>query len=108
MAQMNDWVGAAFDEEVITVSNTALGFTEATAAPSKGLPSMPCWADAAYLTVEGDAVRYYISGATPTATVGHPLAVGEDLLVVGRTNVSQFRMIRQTTDATVTVTYLRA
>ena len=90
----------AFEE--ISVSSTAVGFTSGTAFPlgEKG-------ADMAVVTIEDDAIRYRDDGLAPTATVGHPAAVSTSLTVCGPESLKRFRMIRQTTDADVNVTYYR-
>jgi hypothetical protein len=97
-----DYSGAAFAHEAITVSNTAIGFTTATSV-SGDFP-----ASAAIVSVETDAIRYRIDGGNPVAAgAGHPVASGTTILITGQKNVQNFKAIRETTDATIRVTYLR-
>lgn len=93
---------APFAFETITVSSTALGFTTATAFPT-GLPP----ADAAFVSVETDSIRYRVDGLNPTDTVGHLVASGGSFWVYGTLNCRKLRMIRVTNDATIRVTYYR-
>ena len=58
----------AFDTETITVSNTAVGFTEATFRP--GTDSRQ-WAQFAAFSTEGDDLRYWPDGTAPTSASGH-------------------------------------
>ena len=87
--------------ETITVSNTAIGFTTATIVTSTTSASY------AYGYVATDAVRYRDDGVNPTAAVGIPVAVSTYFEVCGAAAVRAFRMIRQTTDASVSVAYYR-
>lgn len=93
---------APFAFEEIDVSSTAKGFTTATAFPD-GLKG----ADLAVAFVEDDAVRYRADGIAPTATVGILVAVNTSFTVCGEASIRRFRMIRQTTDADVSVMYYR-
>lgn len=94
-----------FAFETITVSTTALGFTEATYKPSTGAP-----AQRAFVSCQTSPIRYRYEGGTPTASVGHYKTAGQDFTVNSAYAVRTFRMIRDTTassDATCTVTYER-
>lgn len=94
----------AGDFETITVSNTALGFTAAKIlSHTAGGRHKRCVK--ALVTVEADAIRINFDGSTPTATVGHKLSVGDSFSIVGDQNITKWRMIRVTNDATVSVTY---
>ena len=86
-----DWAGF----ESITVSSTALGLTVATAS---------LYTDAK-ITVESDEVRFRLDGVSPTATVGHKLAIGDVLTLRGRRELDKVRFIRTSTDATLRVSY---
>lgn len=92
--------GFAYEE--IAVSSTALGFTTATAYPAGAVGAM-----LAVVSVEDDAVRYRDDGLNPTATVGQLAKVNTGFLVCGENNIRRLRMIRQTTDADVHVSYYR-
>lgn len=91
-----------FNFEKITVSSTALGFTTATAFPDSGP------ADLVVCRVETDSIRYRVDGVSPVAATGMLKASGEEFTVCGVTTAKRFRMIRVTTDATVSCTYYRS
>lgn len=91
-----------FAYEEIAVSSTAKSFTMATAFPDGAVG-----ASLAVVTVEDDAVRYRDDGLNPTATVGHLARVNTGLNVCGENSIRRIRMIRQTTDADVHVSYYR-
>ena len=93
---------SAFAHETITVSSTSVGFNSVLYDQASGQAS------AALVSVAGDAIRFFSDGTiAPTATVGHLVPVGSNVEVCGFSNVKNWRMIRQTTDATVTVSYFR-
>lgn len=92
---------SSFASETLTVSSTALPLTKATWSPSGGQA-----ATAAYMTVKTDNVLFWLDGSTPTATVGHVFAAGGSLVICGP-DLAKFRVIRQTNDATLSITYLR-
>lgn len=84
------------------VSDTALsledlGFTEdeVTAAA------------VAHITVEGQAIRYRYDGSAPTDTLGHPLAVGADIIIRGQRLLTNLQVVRQSSDAVINVTLLK-
>lgn len=94
----------AFVADTDTVSSTALDLTDiGTALDADALAA----ADAAHITVSGDAIRYTYDGTTPTATVGHLVADGGEIILVGGNNVQNLQLIRVTGDATVFVTLLK-
>ena len=87
-----DWI--AF--ESLTVSTTALAFTEA----------LTDGADVVFVTVESQAVRYRLDGQNPTASVGHVLSDGDILDLAGSWEIDKFRVIRRDgVDATLRVSY---
>lgn len=85
--------------EVITVSSTAIGPTSATI--NTGTRS----ASVAVGHVATDAIRYRDDGVDPTAAVGMPVAVSTMFLVCGVLAIRQFKMIRQTGNASVSMSY---
>lgn len=91
-------------DEAITV-NTAVGFTAAKILPTAGIAANR-YADAVFLSVETDAIRFRFSGV-PTASVGHLLSVGDSMLIEGADSVSTFQMIKVTNNASVYATYFR-
>ncbi len=100
---MPNWA-QAFNQEQLTVSSTALGFTSAKYLPTNG--TRP--ANKVILTVDPtNPIRWTMDGTTPTTTVGHYL-VGATLEIDGYGNIKAFRAIKQgATDAVVSVTFLR-
>lgn len=93
---------APMGSETITVSSTAVGFTAGS------IKTDTAEAIYAYGYVASDAIRYWDNGTTPTASVGMLVAAGANFEVCGAPAVRQFRMIRKTTDATVSVSYYQA
>jgi hypothetical protein len=85
----------------------ALGFqqvTVSTAALALSVRSLTS-AQRAWITVETAAIRYRYDGLDPSTTVGHRLAAGGTLELLGSTSITQFKMIRDgATDATVAYT----
>lgn len=84
--------------ETLTISSAAKTLTVSVMLPSGHRPTV------AQLTTEADALRYYVDGTTPTATVGHLLPVNSTVLVCGP-SIGRLKMIRVTNDVTVTVSY---
>ena len=83
------------DFEALTVSSTALKLTQNLVGY-----------DYAILTVAVDAIRFRLDhGAVPTASVGHHIAAGSELILESVEEIKDFRMIRVTNDATVSVSY---
>lgn len=95
-----------FADEAITVSNSSVGFTTATWAPTGGQ-----FAIMAVCTVETDSVRFRATGLAPTNAVGQLLIVTatapQTITVCGQLTMQRFRMIRVTTDASAYCTYYR-
>lgn len=99
---MPNWA-EAFNQEQLTVSSTAIGFTSAKYFPTDG--TRP--ANKAIVTVDPtNAIRWTMDGTTPTASVGHYL-VGGTIEIDGYNNIKKFRMIRVSVDASVSATFLR-
>lgn len=102
-------IRVAFASEKITVSSTAVGFTAATINPSTPTNRTvnQRYASHAYCTVEGDAIRWLSTGSNPLAATGIYVAAGGNFNVYGIENITNFKMIRVTTDATVNCQYSR-
>ena len=82
--------------EAVTVSSVAIGMT--VTAGNGFLPQ------AAEITVEDEAVRYFSDGTTPTSTTGTEIEPGGQIILVNRGEVVQFRAIRRdAADATLRV-----
>lgn len=91
-----------FDKEIKTVGIGASGLDSNIYNPEIG-PR----AEKALITVEGDAVRYWFDGSTPTASEGHLVAVAGVFEVMGGANIAAFKVIRVTGDATIMISYMR-
>lgn len=102
-----EWV--PYDFEQLTVGAAAVPPTAAKIAVNDPAnPGVARRARAAFLTVEGNAIRVRMDGAAPTAAVGHLLSPGDMLLVEGVESVKRLKMIRQgAADGTVNITYYR-
>lgn len=92
-----------YGREVITVSNTAIGFTAANYADGGGEVRF------AQVTLETNNIRVSTDGLAPTAAVGElwQTSTNVKFFVCGQTNVRQFKAIRTTADASLTVQYYR-
>jgi len=91
----------AYAHETLTVSSTALPFTATVYDSGSGRPQ------SALVTIATDNIRFWSDGTAPTATIGHLGTAGTPIEVCGFSNLKNWRMIRQTTDATVSVSYFR-
>lgn len=87
--------------EMITVSNTAVGFTQATYKPTDGRPAAVC----AVVFVNTQSISWWPAGRTPTAADG-VLAPTASSFSIGILNLQTFLMIRATgSDSLVAVVY---
>lgn len=92
----------AYAHETITVSTTSVGFNAVLYQQGSGD------AQSALVTVAADSIRWFADGTiAPTTTVGHLASAGTPIEICGFSNIKNFRMIRVTTDSTVTVSYFR-
>ena len=95
-------LGTAQGYATLAVSTTAVALPAALSGTKEN-------AQAAYVTVETNSVRYRVDGVDPTATEGHlmPATVGPEtgLWIYGSMNVVRARFIRASADGTVKVTY---
>ena len=91
-----------FAAETLTISTTATPLTATIYKPTGITPTM------AMVSVEGGAIRYQVIGV-PTATDGHPLAgsPAQTFTICGLDAITNFRAIRQTTDAILFVSYYK-
>ena len=93
-------VGAQSRTETITVSSTAIGLTVATIlTPTFGTQVTAC-----VFTVASNDIRLRYDGVDPTASVGHLYSDPAAFQMSGTAELRALRMIRVTSDATVTVT----
>ena len=88
-----------------TVMSPVAGFQTLTVSSTAVALTVPATARLAVLTILTDNIRYRDDGTNPTATVGMLVVAGSDIVVCGGPSLGAFRMIRQTTDATVSVSY---
>jgi len=91
----------AGDHEQITVSSTALGLTAAKLNPTTGAPRPTC---AVIQVISTVSISYWGAFGVPTASDGQ-LLPQYGSITVGPSNLTSVRMIRVTTDATVSVQY---
>lgn len=80
-----------------------LGYQQFTPAASQLLPSVPAGTIFAIITTETQAVRWRDDGTAPTAGVGYPLAIGDELRYTG--DFTSFRLIQAAVGAVVSVCY---
>ncbi len=91
--------GDAIDKEIITVTNTAGGFTAATYTTN---------VKKAFATLETGQIRFWYNGSTPTTTEGHLLEIGQTLTLNGYSQVSRFKAIRTGgTSGVLMITYMK-
>lgn len=92
---------SSIDSEQLTVSSTALPFTAAKYSRGGAIPML------AVVAVQTNGIRTLDSGLNPTASVGMPWAAASTFSVCGESNIRAFRMIRQTSDAVVDISYYK-
>lgn len=91
----------AYGTESITVSNTAIGFTDATINPQRRIKPIK-----AVFVVETAAIRFTVDGSTPTSTVGFLAEIGDIVTINGEHDIEKFKAIRTgTADATIQPIY---
>lgn len=59
----------------------------------------------ALISVAGDAIRVRIDGTDPASGTGHLIGAGDDIELNGQAQIQAFKAIRETSDATIAVTY---
>ena len=81
----------------------------AVSTTAVALPSIPSKASYAIVNVNAQPLRYRDDGTVPTATVGMPLAAGDEIALVSPAQIRAFRAIRSGgTDAEINVSYYSA
>lgn len=91
----------SYASETLVVSNVAKPFT--ASVHNIGRP-----ADRAIISVAGAGIRFWYDGTTPTASVGHDIGAGGQIVVEGAADVAGFRAIRDSgSDSTLSITYQR-
>jgi len=79
----------------LAVSSTAVALT------------VPAGTTRAVCKVATNAIRYRDDGVNPTATVGYPVAANGELELHGTEQLSAFKAIRQSSDATLDILYYK-
>lgn len=88
-----------YAKESITVSSTAIGFTESIMEPTSDHNKRP---DRVEFIVETQPIRYsMIADVDPTSALGLLGAVGDKIVIEGQANARAFRAIRTGTDGTI-------
>ncbi len=82
------------------------GYQKQSVSTAAGLANVPRGATVASLVCETQAIRWRDDGTDPTATDGMPVPTGQQFNYSG--DLSKFRMIAQTSTATVHVAYYAA
>ena len=86
----------AFDDEVITVADSAIGLTAGTYLA----------ATKAEMTLETAQIRVRKDGSDPTTSVGHLVEVGDLIVLNSASDIANFKAIRTgSTSGKLTVTY---
>lgn len=91
--------------EQITVSSTAVGLTAANyditgADLGRRTKRVVC-------SVESNDIRFRVDGTSPTASVGYPVTSGSQIVIDKPNDISNFKAIRQSADATLSCIYWR-
>lgn len=94
----------AFADEALTVSSTSLALTSATHQPGTNSNN---WAQMAILVVETNSIRIRSTGSAPTSSVGQLVQADSQIILCGTKTLTNFRMIRVSSDAPVYATYFR-
>lgn len=86
----------AFDDEVITVADSAIGLTAGTYLT----------ATKAEMTLETAQIRVRKDGSDPTTSVGHLVEVGDQIVLNSASDIANFKAIRTgSTSGELIVTY---
>ena len=89
------------DHEELTISTAALGFTAGTIEQAAGNAAI------AVVTVETDAVRYWLDGTTPTSSSGHLAPADSSFTICGLNSIKNFLAIRVTLDAALKISFFK-
>jgi hypothetical protein len=86
--------------EQLIVSNTVKSLTAGVYHPSRNNK-----AQKALISVETDAIRFRTDEGTPTTAIGMLGSNGDTIELESYDEISKFRAIRVTNDATLNITY---
>jgi hypothetical protein len=88
------------------LAESVLGYEQITnVAAAVGFTAIPAGTARVLITPETQAVRWRADGTDPTATVGYPLAVGNELVFTA-SQMSRMKFIEQVAGAKLNITYL--
>ena len=94
-----------YDFETVVVSSSAIGFTSAKIEGNQPDDEGKC--RAVLITCEDQVVRYRFD-ASPSATVGHELAVGQSLVLANYQQIKDIKFIRRdSSDGKIQVSFQR-
>lgn len=101
IVQFRPTIGFSFEQLTVTSGVQVL-------TPSKYKDSDTIGgAASAFITNDGDAIRYTYDGTTPSTTVGHKLADGGVLVLTGQNQMSSFKCYAVSSNSTISITYER-
>ena len=95
---------AAVTGTAALIANTAGAQTDGS-SPARWAQTIP--ASAAIIEVATNGIYYTVDGTTPSSTNGHRLNAGDVLTLSGRQKIGNLKMIRQSADSVVNVTYYK-
>lgn len=81
------------------------GYQQLTGLDTVKQLTLPVGANWAMIRCTGGDIRWRDDGTNPTAAVGYPLAVGEELIYDAVTGLPALRFIQQSTAAEVSIAY---
>jgi len=81
------------------------GYQQLTGLSTAKPVVVPKGANYAMVRCTGGDVRWRDDGGVPTATVGYPLAAGDELRYDSRTGLAALQFVGQTADAEVSILY---
>lgn len=89
------------------IADESAGYAQITSlATAVGLGTIPLGTTTALIRVETQNTRWRLDGTNPTATVGYPLLVGEELRLT-TSQLAAFRIIESTAGAVVNVCFFK-
>lgn len=99
-------------QHVATAMRTILGYGFASVTTVVGLPNIPAGATHAYITVEGNALRWRSDGTSPAATPSTNANAGlkipaDAAAEIALADLSQVKIVAVTGTATVVVEYAK-
>lgn len=87
------------------MATNSLGYSQLTGLSSAQGVTVPSGANYALIRCESQNVRWRDDGTNPTASVGYPLNVGEELLYDSQ-DIANLKFIEQTASAKVNIQWL--